>query len=138
MTSRIGNKRGFTLIEVMVAVTVLVVGIVFIYESFFFSMDLFGYYSDYLRVASWADEKVWNIQDDIRRYGFLAQIEKRGKVVKNNKNFYWNAACSLIDESPDMDLYKIELKLSWQIGTRKLRLKRTTYATYKYDQERDA
>ncbi len=135
--SRIGN-RGFTLIEVIVATAILATGIVFIYESFFISLDSFGYCSDYLNVVSWADEKVWEVQDDINRFGFLARIDKRGNFRKGNKNFYWELSCRLIGEAKEIDLYKVDLKLSWQMGRRKLGLVRSAYATYKYKESGDA
>ncbi|MDB4349759.1 prepilin-type N-terminal cleavage/methylation domain-containing protein [Omnitrophica bacterium] len=133
--SRIGNRTGFTLIEVMAATMVLVAGVVFIYEAFFVSLDSFGYCSDYLNVASLVNEKVWEIQDDINRYGFLARIDKRGRFAMKNRNFYWSASCNLLAEAPDLDLYKIDFSISWQAGSKKLRLSRVAYATYKYEEE---
>jgi hypothetical protein len=120
----------------MAATLVLVAGIVFIYESFFISLDAFSYCSDYLNTASWVGEKIWHIQDDINRYGFLARIDKRGKFTRNNRNFYWNVSCNLVNETPDLDLYKIDLDLSWQTGSKKLKLSRTAYATYKYEEKK--
>ena len=128
-------RKGFTLIEVMVAAVILVAGIVFIYESFFLSLDVFGYCSDYYRVSSWMDEKVWQIEDDIRKYGFLARIDKAGRYNDDVRSYYWNASCNLIEESAELDLYNIELELSWQIGAKKFRLARAAYATYEYKEE---
>jgi prepilin-type N-terminal cleavage/methylation domain-containing protein len=126
------RKTGFTLIEVMVAAMVLVAGVVFIYESFFMSLDLFGYCSDYLNVSTWMSEKVWEIQDSIRQYGFLAHIDKRGSFTRRGRHFAWNASCNLISEAPDMDLYNIALNLSWRVGVRSFKMNRAAYATYVY------
>ena len=135
MTLRIGSDRGFTLIEVMVAAIVLVAVIVFIYESFLLSLDVFSYCADYYRVSSWMGEKVWQVQDDIRRFGFLARIEKGGSFVKNKRSFYWELACNLAQEAPELDLYNIDLKLNWQIGAKKFTLRRGACAIYKYEKE---
>lgn len=132
---RIGNKSAFTLIEVMAAATVLVVGVVFIYESFFISLDAFAYSSDVLNISPWASEKVWEIQDNIRTYGFLAHIDKRGKITRKNRDFYWTASCNLVNEAKDMDLYNIDLTVSWNVGSKKLRLSRSAYATYEYKED---
>jgi prepilin-type N-terminal cleavage/methylation domain-containing protein len=128
------SNGGFTLIEVMAAALILVAGVVFIYESFFVSLDVFKSASDYLNVASWIDEKIWQVQDDIARYGFLARIDKRGRVARGTRSFYWDASCNMIAESTDIDLYKIDLNLSWQAGSRRRRLSRVAYAIYRYDQ----
>ena len=61
-----GNKRnsrsGFTLIEVMVAVAVLSFGLVMVYQAFFVVLDSFNYSADYLEIAGWMDEKIWQAQ----------------------------------------------------------------------------
>ena len=49
---------GFTLVEVLVTTAVLSLGIVLIYRAFFTLLDSFGYYSNYLRVIAFADEKL--------------------------------------------------------------------------------
>ena len=56
-------KKGFTLVEVMVATAVLSLGIVLLYEAFFKITDAFGYYNHYLSVSPFAREKIWAAQD---------------------------------------------------------------------------
>lgn len=127
MTLRIGNK-GFTLIEVMVAVAVLSLGIVLIFESFFISLDAFNYYFDYLNVASWVNEKVWQAQDNISRFAGLADMKTSGSFVIRNKKFTWNLSYGLTDGREK--LYRIDLALAGQQGKRPIRLSRTAYAIY--------
>jgi len=127
MTLRIGN-RGFTLMEVMTATAILSLGTVFIYEAFFISLDSFNYCSNYLNVASWGDEKVWQAQDNLTRLGPQAQIEDSGVFSNRNKNFSWRLSHDLIDEAGG--LYKIDLTLSWKEGPRNVKLSRAAYAKY--------
>ncbi len=134
MTLRTGNK-GFTMIEVMVAASVLAFGILFIYLAYFTSLDAFAYCTDTLNVAPWLDEKIWQVQDDLGRFGFLAYIERKGSFRTGNRNFYWNLSCGMVGEAPELDLYEIDLELLWQMGTRKMKLSRTAYATYDYEEE---
>ena len=127
MMLKIGNdKRGFTLMEVMTATCVLSLGTVLIYESFFITLDSFNYYSNYLNVASWMDEKIWQAQDNLSRLGSSSQIDTRGEFINQNKNFRWNLSYNLISQN----LYQIDLTLSWQEGPRKVKLLRSTYAMY--------
>jgi prepilin-type N-terminal cleavage/methylation domain-containing protein len=121
-----GNK-GFTLLEVMVTTAVLSLGIVLVYQSFFISLDAFDYCLNYARVAPWADEKLWETQDDFRRYGASANPAASGEFISSNKIFTWNMSCASIDPPR---LYKINLILSWKEGKRTAKLFRDTYALY--------
>lgn len=126
------RSRGFTLMEIMVATVVLSLGIVLIYEAFFISLDTFNYCSDYLRVVSLADEKVWRAQESLSRLGPLARINTEGSIVEGNKVFDWRLSYDLIDGPPD--LYKIDLTLSRRKGKRKVSIARSAYAIYREEE----
>jgi prepilin-type N-terminal cleavage/methylation domain-containing protein len=127
MMSRTGNK-GFTLLEVMVTTAVLSLGIVFIYQSFFISADAFDYCRNYFKVASWADEKLWEVRDELRLRGPSANFSPSGAFTSGSRVFEWNIDSPLIDPPP---LYKINLVLSWKEGKRTAKLLRNTYALYR-------
>ncbi len=126
MTLKIGNN-GFSLIEVMAATVVLSLGVVMIYGSFFTSLDAFSYYSNYLSVTPWMDERIWQAQDDLSKFGAAAQIQSAGEFQKASKVFRWGLNYSLLEDG----LYRIDLDLYWQQGIRKIRLSRNAYAEYK-------
>ena len=128
MMLRIGSKAGFTLIEVMVAAAILALGVVLIYQGFFISIDSFNYCANYLQIAPWANEKIWQAQDSLKRLGPQAQIETSGKFVNRNKNFTWSLSYNLLDEA--FGLYKIDLAVLWQEGPRKTQVTRSAYALY--------
>lgn len=122
---RIGSK-GFTLMEVMVATAVLLLGIVFIYEAFFKSLSCISYCSNYLNVMTWADEKIWDAQNRLNQLGPQALVAGQGIFTRRNKDFSWDLSYGAIDEN----LYKIELALYWQEDRRDVRLTRGAYAIY--------
>lgn len=131
MISKIGNKKtGFTLIEVMIATAVLSLTTLLIYEAFFISLDTFNYCYNYLNVFSLADEKIWQAQDDISRFGRLANIAEKGEYIDRNKNFVWNLSNNSIADALNQKLYKIDLILSWQEGNRNVKISRTAFAIY--------
>ncbi len=122
-------KRSFTLIEVMLSTVVLALGIVVIYESFFTSLELFGYYNNYLNISSSADEIIWNAQNELSLFGSEAQMGRKGIVRQNNKDFYWKLSFGLINS--DINLYKIDLFFYWKEGAKDSKLSRIAYAVYR-------
>ncbi len=127
MTLKIGN-RGINLIEVMAATAVLSLGVVLVYEAFFTSLNSFNYCSNYLSVAPWADEQIWEAQDRLSRTGPSDDIDKEGEFKKRSKTFKWTVSHNLVEGAEE--LYKIDLMLSWQEGQRKVRMSRVAYAIY--------
>ena len=115
-------KQGFTLIELMVAVAILSLGIVIIYQSFFSMLNYFNYYIDYLDVAYWPDEEIWQIKEEWDKNGDFTYMEGEKTLVKG-KAYRCNLAFSPVES----DLYKIHLILSWREGKRNIHLSRTTY-----------
>ena len=130
MMLKIGNKpnKSFTLLEVMVTTAVLSLGAALIYEAFFITLDTFDYCFNYLNVASWMDEKIWQAQDNLSLSGSLQQLEARGELKNRSKNFTWDLSYGLIGGTEG--LYKIDLTVFWQEGQRRVRLLRSAYALY--------
>jgi prepilin-type N-terminal cleavage/methylation domain-containing protein len=123
MMLKTGN-RGFTFLEVMVAAAVLALGTVLIYEAFFISLNSYNYYVDYLNVASWANDKIWQAELKLLQAG-SASTQEAGEFRENNKVFSWNLNYGLLDEQTG--LYSIDLFLSWKTGKREFVLSRNTY-----------
>ena len=81
-----------------------------------------------------ADEKIWQVQDDLRRLGFLAYVQRQGNFIIRRRSFTWSLASDLIDEAPDIDLYRIDLAVSWRIGKKNFNMSRVAYAIYRYEE----
>lgn len=126
--SKTGNSCAFTLVEVMVATSVLALGVALIYQGFFISLGSLGYCQDYLRIAPLADEKIWQAQDALRCLGPNAELETSGSFAQGRRNFGWSLFYNSLD-SPS-GLYEISLSVLWQNGQRKSRLVRGAYALY--------
>ena len=125
-----GNKKsGFTLAEVLFATMALSLGAMLLYEAFFISIDAFNYCADYLNIASFADEKMWEAQDSLSRSGGADLTETGGILAALGKTFKWNLSYGLIDEA--QSLYRIDLVVSWKEGKRDERISRAGYAIYR-------
>lgn len=131
MMLKIGNKKGgFTLIEAMITTAVLSLTALLIHEAFFISLDAFNYCHNYLDIVSFADEKIWQAQDDLTRFGALTNIDEKGELTMKNKNFEWILSNSPIMDTENNNLYKIDLSLSWREGRRPIKISRTAFAIY--------
>ncbi|MBI5150059.1 MAG: prepilin-type N-terminal cleavage/methylation domain-containing protein [Candidatus Omnitrophica bacterium] len=131
MMSITGNRRSFTLIEVMVATVILAVSTVWISQSFFMALNSYNYCARYLGVVAWANDKIWEAQDNLRQSGPLAVMGDSGEFTQEKKNVAWSLAYAPVGEN---NLYKIDLELSWKEGPRNSKLQRSAYAVY-YAQE---
>jgi prepilin-type N-terminal cleavage/methylation domain-containing protein len=128
---RIGIKKAFTLIEVMAAACVLALGTVLIYEAYFICLDGYNYYSNYLNVAAFADEKIWEAQDSLTHFASLQGLESKGEFTYGSRRFIWDLSYELLDKmGQECQLFKVDLKLSWREGKRVSGISRSTYALY--------
>ncbi len=119
------KRRGFTLVELMVTVAILSFGIVTIYEAFFISMDTYGYYTNYLETQDWINEQIARKRRELTEAKALEPGEMSGQIVRNNKTFHWLVTVSFINE--DQSLYKVDVMLSWNQGSKKVKTSRTAY-----------
>ena len=128
MISRTGNKRSFSLIEVLSAVAVLSLGFVFIYQVYFVFLDLFSYYKDYLQLGLILDEKLWETEQIFRYNPQIQDIQTNGIFKIDNKDFDWNLNYDLLDK--ESTLYRIDLSLTGKEGKRRFNLKRSSFIFY--------
>ena len=121
-------RRGFTLVEIMVATAILSLGLVLIFEAFFTSLDAFNYYNNYLYVFNLAEEKIWEAQDHIERFGSLSNIETSGEIEAKKRIFNWYLISAPLDQTDN--LHKIDLQFSWKQGKRQPKINRCIYAKF--------
>ena len=126
--SKTGNNKGFTLLEVMVASSVLALGILMIFESFFSSLDAYNGYFHYLNVCPWADEKIWEAQTQVAALGPSAHVDSSGVLTLRKKDFNWSLTCDTGEAASG--LYKLQLTVSWKEKKKTINLLRSAYAVY--------
>ena len=119
------NRKGMTLVEIMVAVAILSCGLVPIFQALLVSVNAFGASTHYLNLHAWMDEKIWDMKDEVTR-GSISTAELGGRVTLANKEFDWSVSTNLIDG--DEELYRLCLTVSWKEGGKKKSLTRTAYA----------
>ncbi|MFC1699424.1 prepilin-type N-terminal cleavage/methylation domain-containing protein [Candidatus Omnitrophota bacterium] len=123
----IGNKKAFSLIEQIIAVAVLSLGIMLVYEAFFTSLGAFNHATRRLDAQRWMNEKIWDTEDQLQRTGMVAIGESGGVFRDKNKDFNWLMKVSLIDQFQSRYLCRVSLEVFWQEQTRRARLARAAY-----------
>ena len=116
------DKKGFTLIEIMVAVAILSCGLVPIFQALFVSVNAFGTSVNSSNLQPWIDEKIWETKDKLLHGSSGADS---GRVTLARKEFTWTVSVDLIDA--EEKLYQLRLAVSWQEGGREKNVIRTAY-----------
>ncbi len=124
-------KAYFTLVELIVAVVILVTGILFIYESFFTSLNVSSYAQHYIYAQLWMDNKIESIENDLKRYKAPLFPQTRGYFDVYNKKFLWDLSYSFSEGTDKIDMYRITLKVKWRESKRNIELVRATYIYFK-------
>ena len=121
------SDKGFTLVEVMVATVVLVVGVVVIFEAFLLSLDALAVFNNRLNAQWFFDEKIWQVQNRLDEpAGSFMPKEDNGIIRLGTEEYSWASTMQLVD--PRQELYRIKLNLNWQQGNKKIELSAQTMA----------
>ena len=121
---------GFTLVEVMVAVVILSVGLVIIYESFLISLDTINFFSNRLHAQLFMREKIWQVQNMLEQStGIFLPTRENGSVDFGTRRFNWYVDLNLQDAQ--QQLYTLNASMVWSEG-HKLRVIRRSTAVKRY------
>ena len=130
------TRRGFTLVEILVAVSILSMGIVAIFQTFFVNIDLLSHYKDYLNVMPWVDEKIWEAQNQLTRYGSLGpQMRTSGTLIVGVDKYPWNLNYKLKERKKLLFQVSFYISRERQNQTREFHIERTAYAYYQESPE---
>jgi len=128
ITSRI-SESGFTFVELMATAVVLSLCSLLLYNAFSASLQTFNYCSNYLKIAPWASEKLWQIQNSLEQEGNSdSSVETNGVFTAGQKDFFWQLSSGVT--GADSGLYKIDLMLSWKEGRKNMETSRSAYALF--------
>ena len=118
------QQRGFTLIEIVLTVSILSLGAVMVYQSNLTSLDVFARYLHRLSIQNWADEKIWEAKENMLASEDAEAGSTSGAFTKNGKDFSW---AMKVKEGEALDFYFIELNVDWKEGREDARLTRAGF-----------
>jgi len=113
-------SEGFTLLEVMIAISILAIAMVVILGLRNRAIDLNGYARDLTAASLLAESKMgeWELKS------FPDLGESVGEFGKENPDFKWRV---IVTPTPFDDLRELEVIVTWKRGVRDEMLSLTTY-----------
>jgi prepilin-type N-terminal cleavage/methylation domain-containing protein len=127
----IGNKRGFTLIEIMMSVAILSVGLIMVLQGFSYAFNILRISRDNLETSLLAQEKMAEMEIKVKQKKDEFFKDANGELQSNNIEFKWQ-----IRLTPDReyeDLYEAITTVSWKEGRRDGASIFSTYLTIPHD-----
>lgn len=87
-----------------------------IYQSNLMSLRTYGRAEDRLSLQGWAEEKIWEEEEEILQEESPGMREAVGLLPRGNKFFHWRLKRELVWQSEDLkfSFYRIECTVSWQ------------------------
>lgn len=114
--SKVKSKEGFTLLEVMVALTILGIGFVVIFQLFSMGLNSMERSENYTKAVIYAKEKL----NEMIAMPEPQEGIKEGSSGKDNE-FSWKAAALRYDtasfaKEPPFTIYQLTADVTWQEG----------------------
>jgi len=127
MTSVTGNNsKGFTFVEIMIALVILSSGIVMIYKSFFLSVDYLSYLTCRLYASQMIESKIADLSRSYRE-SQDATFERGAMTESLEVNHKWVDFNYNIEVTPVLNLdsiSRLKVDLIWHDGRRLMKLSR--------------
>lgn len=118
-------RAGFTLLEVMLAVSILSLGLVAVVRSYITSLRALQISQDFLIADLLLEEKIWQKQEENIRRGGVVPEEEQSEFAPPFDNF--NYKISFIEQEDLPTLYKSTFTIFWQQGERQQSISYLTY-----------
>lgn len=117
------GSRGFSLIEILITVSLLALATVFITQANLMSGAVYGRYANRLEVQNWAAQKIWDIKESILTEEFPDVSPTQGAVEGKTRSYQWKAT---IDQQQEKltELFLVRLEVLWREGGQENRLDR--------------
>jgi len=106
------KNKGFTLLEVMLAVAVLSLGLVMVVRSFATSLRAIKISHNFLVANLLLEERIWHKLEEERRTGGIIPDEEQGEFAPPFEDFGYKISFEKQEDLPS--LYKSTFEVFWQ------------------------
>ncbi len=122
------NRRAFTFVEVMVTLTILSAGIIVIFKSLFYSLDQIHAMSSRLYADMLLESRSGEVERLLRVYNALPlELNRAQTIDTGNKKIDFKEQMSFEDVEGLIDVFRMDLSVSWKEGSRDMKLSRSSY-----------
>ncbi|MFH1996087.1 MAG: prepilin-type N-terminal cleavage/methylation domain-containing protein [Candidatus Omnitrophota bacterium] len=125
---KLSRRKGFTLVEVMVAVAILSFGIVAVYQTFFVLIDAYERYSGFLDSDEWLQERIWEVEDALIRKSRAKLGRGTGTFTGEFGQYDWESTVRVIDIASG--LFEAEFAATRSGKSGKFRISRISYVAW--------
>ncbi len=115
----LNNRRGFLLLEVLVSITIIAVGLVYVIRSFSSSTRAIETAAHFLKSVSLIEEKLWEIEAE----GSIEEGRDEGRF-EEDEEYGWVLEAEGLEDIP---INRLELKVEWEGPGRRQRVSIETY-----------
>ena len=88
-SSLVADRSGFSMIELMITVVFVAMGALMIQGSFLRSADMFGRYSNSLKIMDWMNEECSKTKESILFFDGALGDSESGTMILSGKSFSW-------------------------------------------------
>jgi len=111
------NKKAYLLFEVIITITILSVGLVFVVRAVNYSMHVAQSAINYRQAFGLLSEKAFDIE---LSSGFLGlELQSEEGVFESDSDYRWSYSVSTFETLPFGNIDLIDLDVSWDKGRRK-------------------
>ncbi len=122
------NNKGFTFVEVMVALAILSFGIVMIFKVFFVSLDHMSHITSRLYASTLLDNRIEAVERHLRTFNaFPFDLEEKEAIDTGTKEMEFVRNMTLSEVEDYFDIFQLDLSLKWMEGEKEINLSRSAY-----------
>lgn len=124
-------QTGYTLIELLLTVLILSVSIVAIFQSLILSLGRIQYLTHHMHATTLLDNRLAEIENMLRTYKSLPFELNHAETVDtgNGKIVQFKQTMNLKPVDDYVDVFQLDLTLTWQEGDEQKQLSRSSYIT---------
>ena len=125
------GRKGFTLIEVILSILILVLGIVSVQRVFIGSLSALSVIENWSQAEQLLEEKIWGLEREVQEQGRkFRKWNDSGLILGSDRTFQYDM--SLREMSSDVHLLEAQAMISWGNQRAGHSIKRTFYLMVPY------
>ena len=106
------GSRGFTLVEVILTIAIVVMGLVFILQALGKEVSVVSLADDRIETALFLQQKLGEVKKELETKDKIVPMSQAGETVQNGKRYTWQL--EIRENGLLKNLYEIRLACVWK------------------------